>query len=94
MLSWVAPLLTDHDLGCVTCLGQWRVNGGDAGRVQTRSSSALVRSGSDGSRPLHKTITYPQVRLFGWVPEQEDIEQFPSQSIAWRRATRLPADDM
>lgn len=94
MLSWVAPRLTDHDLGCVTCLGQWRVNGGDADRVQTRSSSALVRSGSDCSCPLHKTITYPQVRLFGWVPEREDVEQIPSQSTARRRVTQLPVDDM
>lgn len=38
------PFLTDHELGHMTWLVQWCVNGGDTRRIQTGSSSALVRT--------------------------------------------------
>lgn len=36
------PFVTDRELGHMTCLGQWCVNGGDACHFQTGSASALV----------------------------------------------------
>ena len=49
---------------------------------------------SDCFCPLCKNIMYPQIWLYSWVPEQEDIEQIPSQSTAGERVTRLPVDDV
>lgn len=83
-------LLTDHDLGHVTWLGhcKWRW-------------WCCIQTGSfhvAGTGP----IALPSIRIscthrcdsIARSLEQEDIEQSPSQSTAWRRVIRLPADDV
>ena len=83
------PWTWSYDLlGSMVCKWRWHTP------YSNRIFKCPCAHCSNCSCPLYKNIMYPQIWLYSWVSEQEDIEQSPSQSTSWRRVIRLPVDDV